>query len=74
MTLTNPGAISNSSSKPFSNVFGRVAIDNYNILLGSQSLYDFNAKNNKKQSIGIKYPNLQPKTVYQVIQSTQVAN
>jgi hypothetical protein len=74
MALTNPGGLSNSSSKPFSNVFGRIAKDNFNILEGSQSLYDFNSKNNKKQSNGIRYPNYQPKNVNQVILSTQVGN
>jgi hypothetical protein len=44
MALTAPGGISNSSSRPFSNLFGRIAMDNYNILQGSISSYDFYAQ------------------------------
>ncbi len=72
MALTNPGGLSNSSSKPFSNLYGRIAKDNFNILEGSQSLYDFNSKHNKKQQGGIKYPNYKPKNINQIILSTHI--
>ena len=45
MTLTAPGSLSNSGSKPFSNLFGRIAMNNHNILLGSQSQYDWEMAN-----------------------------
>ncbi len=71
MTLTAPGAISNSSSKPFSNLFGRIAMDNYNILKGSQSSYDYYASINKKiKPHSNRYPCFKPKNVYEVIKST----
>ena len=71
MALTAPGGISNSSSRPFSNLFGRIAMDNYNILQGSISSYDFYASVPKKSSkASNKYPNLKPKTVSEVIAST----
>lgn len=72
MTLTAPGGISNSSSKPFSNLFGRIALDNLNRLEGSETLYQFNVSVNKNsnklpKSVG---PKLAPKNVYQVIKGT----
>ena len=75
MTLTAPGGISNSSSRPFSNLFGRIAMDNYNILQGSISSYDFYAQSKKKSSFASnKYPNLKPKSVSEVIVSTGLIN
>ena len=71
MALTAPGGLSNSSSKPFSNLFGRIAMDNYNIVLASQNPYDYYAnKKSKPHLASNKYPNLKPKSVYQVIAST----
>lgn len=71
MALTAPGGISNSSSRPFSNLFGRIAMDNYNILQGSISSYDFNSQSKKKSSFASnKYHNLKPKSVSEVIVST----
>ena len=73
MTLTAPGAISNSSSKPFSNLFGRIAMDNYNILKGSQSPYDYYASINKKKKPHTNsYHCFKPKNVYEVIKSTSL--
>lgn len=71
MALTAPGGLSNSSSKPFSNLFGRIAMDNYNIVLASQNPYDFYA-NQKCQPhmTSNKYKNFKPKSVHQVIAST----
>lgn len=75
MALTAPGGISNSSSKPFSNVFGRIALDNYNILLGSISSYDYYQIVKKQQNMASnKYPNLKPKSVNDVIKSTGLVN
>lgn len=77
MALTAPGSISNSSSKPFSNLFGRIAMDNHNILEGSISSYDYYAlnkqlnKQHKQTKLpSKKYPNLKPKTLNEVILST----
>lgn len=71
MTLTAPGSISNSGSKPFSNLFGRIAIDNYNILKGSISSYDYYAQLKKQPSMASKkYPTYKPKSVSEVIKST----
>lgn len=71
MALTAPGAISNSSSKPFSNLFGRIAMDNYNILLGSQSSYDYYASVKKQPHLASnKYPKFKPKSVSEVLKST----
>jgi hypothetical protein len=73
MPITNPGSISNSSSKQFSNVYGRIAIDNYNIILGSISSYDYYATINNMFPIPRnKYPNIKPKSVCQVIKSTKL--
>ncbi len=74
MALTAPGGISNSSSKPFSNLFGRIAKDNFNRLEGSETQYQFNTKANKKnnklpKSVGRKFS---PRNVYQTIYSTGV--
>jgi len=75
MTLTAPGGLSNSSSKPFSNLFGRIAMDNYNIVLASQNSYDFYANQKAQPHLASnKYPNLKPKSVYQVIASTKLHN
>lgn len=71
MPLTAPGSISNSSSKPFSNLFGRIALDNYNILEGSVSSYDYYAKVKKQPHMPCnRYPNLKPKSISQIIIST----
>lgn len=71
MTLTAPGGLSNSSSRSFSNLFGRIAMDNYNIVQASQNPYDFYAnKKSKPHLASNKYPNLKPKSVHQVILST----
>lgn len=71
MTLTAPGSISNSGSRPFSNLFGRIAIDNFNIIEASQDIYNYNAslqcKPNKSSN---KCPYLKPKSVSEVIKST----
>jgi hypothetical protein len=73
MTLTAPGSISNSGSKPFSNLFGRIAMDNFNILKGYQSSYDYYASINSKPRISHnKYPNFTPKTVSEVVKSTKL--
>jgi len=71
MALTAPGAISNSSNRKFSNLYGRIAMDNYNILKGSISSYDYYASVKKQPKMASnKYPNLKPKTVNEVIKST----
>lgn len=71
MPLTAPGSISNSSSKPFSNLFGRIALDNYNILEGSISSYDYYAKVNKQPHMPHnKYPCCKPKNANEVVLST----
>lgn len=74
MTLTSPGAISNSGSKPFSNLYGRIAMDNYNIILESQSVWEFytNDEKNKKnkKNISNKCKKFKPKNVNEVIKST----
>lgn len=71
MTQTAPGRISNSSSKPFSNLFGRIAMDNHNILKGSISSYDYYAQTKKQPKMpSNKYPNLKPKSINEVIIST----
>lgn len=71
MALTAPGSISNSSSKPFSNLFGRIAMDNYNILKGSISSYDYYAQTKKQPKFASnKYANIKPKSVSEVIVST----
>ncbi len=71
MTLTAPGSISNSSNKKFSNLYGRIAMDNLNILKGSISSYDYYASVKKQPHLASnKYPNLKPKTVDEVIRST----
>ena len=71
MALTAPGGLTNSSSKPFSNLFGRIAMDNYNIVLASQNPYDFYANQKCKPHMASnKYPNLKPKSVSEVIVST----
>ena len=44
MALTAPGGVSNSSARRFSNVFGRIANDNYNRVIGSESTYEFYLK------------------------------
>ena len=73
MSLTAPGSLSNSSSRKFSNLYGRIAIDNYNILLGSISQYDYYASINKQPKMpSNKYPNLKPRTIDQVIKSTKL--
>ena len=71
MPLTAPGALSNSSSKPFCNLFGRIAMDNYNILKGSQSSYDYYASIKSKPKLASnKYAGFKPKSVEEVIKST----
>jgi hypothetical protein len=71
MTLTAPGGISNSSSKKFSNLFGRISMDNYNIIIGSKSSYDYYADLNKKShKFFNKYPEYKPKSIEEVIKST----
>lgn len=66
MALTAPGGLSNSSSKPFSNLFGRIAMDNYNIVIGSQNPYDFYAKKNLKYASN-KYPKFKPKSTDEIL-------
>lgn len=73
MPLTAPGSISNSGSKPFSNLFGRIAIDNYNII--EESNYAYNYYTNKKSNKTNETKNLPktkylPKTVNEVLIST----
>lgn len=71
MTLTAPGSISNSGSKPFSNLFGRIAMDNLNIVKASQNPYDFYAEQKTQPYLASnKYPKLKPKSVAEVIIST----
>jgi len=70
MTLTAPGGISNSSSRPFSNLFGRIALDNYNRVEASESLYDFNVSVSKNANKLPKKGKLTPRNVFQVIAST----
>ena len=74
MPLTAPGAISNSSSKPFSNLYGRIALDNLHRLEGSETLYQFNVSVSKNANKLPKSPGpkLAPKNVYQVIKSSGV--
>ena len=75
MVLTSPSNLSNSSSKPFSNLFGRIAMDNYNIILNSKSSYDYYASVKKHPKFASnKYPNLKPKSVEEVIKSTNLIN
>jgi hypothetical protein len=70
MTLTAPGSISNSGSKPFSNLYGRIALNNYNIIIGSQSSYDFNAKNTKStKTTKYTYNKYKPKSIEEVLKS-----
>ena len=72
MTLTAPGSISNSGPKPFSNLFVRIAMDNYNIVQDSLNSYyfeDHSKKNHKKKSHK-KYSNLKPKSINEIIMST----
>ena len=70
MTLTAPGAISNSSSKPFSNLFGRIAHDNLNRVVASENTWDFNNRlKGNKLSIS-KYPQYQFKNIDNIIKST----
>lgn len=73
MPLTAPGSISNSGSKPFSNLFGRIAMDNYNIIKASQSTYDYYAslKHNHKRKHK-KCLNFKPKSVNEVLLSTKL--
>lgn len=72
MALTAPGGISNSSSKPFSNLYGRIAKDNFNRLEGSETQYQFNTKTNKKGNKLPKKmkPKFSPKNIYQTLEST----
>lgn len=71
MTLTAPGGLSNSSSKPFSNLFGRIALDNYNIVVANQNPYDYYANQKAKLHMtSNKYPKHKPKSVSEVIKST----
>ena len=52
MTLTSPSSISNSSSKLFSNLYGRIAIDNLNKIKASESTFDFNLRTKTKTKNG----------------------
>lgn len=71
MTLTAPGGLSNSSSKPFSNLFGRIALDNYNIIIASQNPYDYYANQKAQPHMASnKYHKYKPKSVSEVIKST----
>ena len=73
MALTAPGGISNSSSKSFSNLYGRISIDNYNILKGSISTYDFYANAKTQQHFASnKYPKFKPLSIGEVIKSTKL--
>lgn len=73
MTLTAPGGLSNSGSKPFSNLFGRIAMDNYNIVKASQNPYDYYA--NKCYYVpSNKYPKFKPKSVCEVVKSTRLVH
>lgn len=75
MTITAPGSISNSSSKPFSNLYGRIAMDNYNILKGSISSYDYYSSIKKHPKMASnKYPGMKPKSINEVIKSTGLLN
>ncbi len=71
MTLTSPSSISNSSSKPFSNLFGRIAKDNLNKIEASQSSYEFNLKNKIKINKN-KYPQYKPLNTNEVLISTNL--
>jgi len=71
MTLTAPGGISNSSSKPFSNLFGRIAMNNYNIVMESQNSYNYyTMKKTKHYTSSNKYP--KPKSVLEVLVGTRL--
>lgn len=41
MVLTNPGAISNSGSKPFSNQMGAIAMMDFNLVENGDMIYKF---------------------------------
>ena len=70
MTLTAPCAISNSSSKPFSNLFGRIAYDNLNRVMASENTWNFyNRPKGNNLSIN-KYPQYQIKNIDNIIKST----
>jgi hypothetical protein len=71
MPLTAPGSISNSGSKPFSNLFGRIAMDNFNIIKAKQNPYDFYANQKSQPHLASnKYHNLKPMSISEVITST----
>lgn len=73
MTLTSPSNLSNSYSKNFSNLYGRIALNNYNILKGSISSYDYYDSIKKQPKIvSNKYPNLKPKSIDEIIKSTNL--
>lgn len=73
MPLTAPGSISNSGSRPFSNLFGRIAMDNYNIIKASENYYPVcTCENIKSYKISLKYSKIKPKTIREVIESTKL--
>ena len=72
MTLTAPGAISNSSSKPFSNLFGRIALDNLNRVEASENTWDFNNRFKGNRLSVSKYPQYQFKNIDYIIKSTML--
>lgn len=72
MTLTAPGGISNSGSRPFSNLFGRIAMDNYNIVLESENSYAMAGHKSQPRKSSKKYPKYTPKSVSEVIASTRL--
>lgn len=75
MALTAPGGLSNSGSKPFSNLFGRIAMDNLNIVKGSQNSFDYYANLKSQPHLSSnKYPKLKPKSVNEVVSSCELIN
>lgn len=70
MALTAPGGITNSSSKPFSNLFGRIAHDNYNRVVASESTWDFNNSIKGPKLAVNRYPGLKPQSIEQIIKTT----
>jgi hypothetical protein len=75
MALTASSSISNSSSKKFSNLYGRIAMDNFNIQKASISSYEYYLSIKKQPYLpSNKYPNFKPKSVSQIIKSTGLLN
>ena len=70
MALTAPGGITNSSSKSFSNLFGRISRDNYNRVVASQNTWEFN-NSMKGPTLAVnRYPRFKSQTIGEIIRGT----